>query len=167
MRYIEGVGAHLQPVEDAIRAHLIPALFQTTPDKVPEDMRLLLTHGVKQGGMNIREPVEVAVRLHESSVEACEALVTSLTQDSRLDAQGHAQCVRQARTKVRKVRVEEETGTVETAVATARPAAKRRLERIGRTGACWSLVPNKLNGTTISKDEFFNNVRLWYGWKPV
>ena len=26
---------------------------------------------------------------------------------------------------------------------------------------------NKLNGTTMSKDEFFDNVRLQYGWKPV
>jgi hypothetical protein len=52
-------------------------------------------------------------------------------------------------------------------VAAARPAAKRRLERIGFTGACWSLVPNKLNGTTMSKEEFFDNARLRYGWKPV
>ena len=166
-RCVKGVGAHLQPVEDAIREHLIPSLFQTTSDKVPEDMRLLLTHGVKQGGMNICNPVTAAERLNESSEEACAALVTSLTQDSRLDAQGHAQCVRQASTKARKARMEEETGWVKTAVSEARPAAKRRLERIGRTGACWSLVPNKLNGTTMSKDEFFDNVRLRYGWKPV
>jgi len=33
--------------------------------------------------------------------------------------------------------------------------------------ACWSLVPNKLNGTTMSKEEFFDNARLRYGWKPV
>ena len=84
-----------------------------------------------------------------------------------MDTQSHTQCVHQASTKARKARVEEETGTVETAVTAARPAAKRRLERIRRTGACWSLVPNKLNGITMTKDEFFDNVRLRYGWKPV
>ena len=112
-RCVPGVGKHLQPVEDAIKEYLIPALFQTTPDKVPEDMRQLLTHGVKQGSMNIRNPVAAADGLNKNSMEACEALVTSLTQDSRLDAQGHAQCVRQASTKARKERVKEETATVE------------------------------------------------------
>ena len=154
-------------MEDAIREHLIPSLFQTTSDKVPEDMRLLLTHGVKQGGMNIQNPVTAVVRLNESSEEACAALVTSLTQDSRLNAQSHVQCVRQASTKARKARVDEETGWVKTAVSEARPAAKRRLERIGRTGACWSLVPNKLIGTTMTKDEFPKNIQLRYGWKSV
>ena len=166
-RCVPGVGVHLQPVEDAIRKHLIPALFQTTPDRVSDEMRLLLSHGVKQGGMNIRNPVAAADRLHEGSVEACAALVTSLTKDSRLDAQCHAQCVRQASTKARKERVDEEKVTVKVAMAAARPAEKRRLERIGRTGACWSLVPNKLNGTCMTKEEFFDNARLRYGWKPV
>ena len=63
--------------------------------------------------MNIRSPVEAAVRLYKSSVQACKELVTSPTQDSQLDAQGHAQYVRQARTKARKVRMKEETLTVE------------------------------------------------------
>jgi hypothetical protein len=106
-RCVPGVGKHLQPVEDAIREYLIPALFQTTPDKVSEDMRLLLSHGVKQGGMNIRNPVAAADRLNESSEEACAALVTSLTKDSRLDAQCHTQCMHQASTKARKERVED------------------------------------------------------------
>ena len=93
-------------MEDEIREHLIPALFQTTPDKVLEDMRVILTHRVKQGGMNIHNPM----------VEACVTLVTSLAEDSRLDAQCHTQCVYQASTTVRKARVDDEMGTVEVVV---------------------------------------------------
>jgi len=53
-----------------------------------------------------------------------------------------------------------EKGTVKVKVAAARPAEKRHPERIGRTGACWLLVPNKLNGTCMSKEEFFDNACL-------
>ena len=46
---------------------LIPALLQQLPGWASDDFRTLLLHGVKFGGMNIRNPVEGADRLFEAS----------------------------------------------------------------------------------------------------
>ena len=46
-------------------------------------------------------------------------------------------------------------------------AIQKRLERIGETGAWLTVVPNNLNGTLLSKEEFRDNTRLWYGMRPI
>ncbi|KAL7523483.1 hypothetical protein ACHAXR_000201, partial [Thalassiosira sp. AJA248-18] len=107
-RCVPGVEEHLQPVEDAIQHHLIPALLLVKPEEVKEDFRRLLTHSVKQGGLNIRDPAASAARLHQSSLEACETLVASLMENSDLSSAAHKQCVRQAGAKARKERIEAE-----------------------------------------------------------
>ena len=55
---IFGVGQHPTPLEEAIRKQLIPALLQLLPGLVSEDLRTLLSHRVKFGGMNICNPKE-------------------------------------------------------------------------------------------------------------
>jgi hypothetical protein len=127
----------------------------------------MLAHGVKQGGLNLRDPAQSAARLHQSSVEACATLVASLRGDAQLDSLAHAQSVRQASTAARKERLEEEQGFVETMASTASRPVKKRLGRIGLTGAWLTQMPSKLNGTILSKDEFCDNVRLRYGLRPI
>ena len=77
-RCTPGVGPHLAPLEDAIGMKLIPALLQQPPGWVSDDLRTLLSHGVKFGGMNIRNPVEGADCLFEASDAALGVLVASL-----------------------------------------------------------------------------------------
>ena len=77
-RCTPGVGPHLAPLEDAIRMKLIPALLQQPPGWASDDLRTLLSHGVKFRGMNIRNPVEGADRLFEASEAASGVLVASL-----------------------------------------------------------------------------------------
>ena len=69
-RTTPGVGAHMGPVEDAIRKVMIPALLQLAPGAVSDDLRTLLSHGVKQGGINFRNPVEGADALFAASESA-------------------------------------------------------------------------------------------------
>ena len=45
--------AHLQPVQ-AIVSEFIPALLNIQPGELTPTFRRLLSHGVKQGGMNLR-----------------------------------------------------------------------------------------------------------------
>jgi hypothetical protein len=117
--------------------------------------------------LNLRNPAQSAARLHQSSVEACATLVASLTGDVQLDSMAHAQSVRQASTSARKERLEEEQGFVETMASSASRPGKKRLGRIGLTGAWLTQMPSKLNGTILSKDEFCDNVRLRYGMRPI
>ena len=166
-RCVPGVEEFLGPVEDAIREFFVPAMLQLEAREVSDEFRQFLSHGVKQGGMNIREPAKSAARLHQSSSEACATLVASLKGDARLDSMAHAQCVRKASTAARKERVDAEKVFVESMAASASRPIKKRLARIGLTGAWITQMPMKLNDTILSKDEFFDNIRLRYGMRPV
>ena len=66
-RTTTGVGEHMGPVEDGVRDVMIPAMLQLKPSEVTDDLRTLLSHGVKQGGINFRNPVEGADAIFASS----------------------------------------------------------------------------------------------------
>ena len=55
-RCVPGIGRHLAPVEEAIKTLLIPALLELPVDRVQAELRTLLLHGIKAGGMNLRNP---------------------------------------------------------------------------------------------------------------
>ena len=166
-RVVPGVGKHLEPVEMAIREYLIPALFELEPGELKTDFRILLEHGVKQGGMNLKNPAKGAERLLQASTEASEVLVASLLDATTLDSEAHKACVRQAGAKARKERVDGEKEVVRGMMALASKAVKKRLERIGQTGAWLTMIPNRLNNTLLSMEEWRDNARLRYGLRPV
>ena len=166
-RIVPDVGKHLEPVEAAIQEFLIPALFDMPPGEVKDKFRRLLEHGVKQGGMNIRNPVKGASRLHQASEEASEILVESLLANADLDSVEHKVCVRKAGAKARKERVDSEKELVKEWMEGASKATKKQLERIGECGAWIVLQPNRLNGTCLSAEEWRDNARIRYGIKPA
>ncbi|KAL7524012.1 hypothetical protein ACHAXR_000406, partial [Thalassiosira sp. AJA248-18] len=166
-RCVPGVEVHLEPVEVAIREVLIPALLAVKPDEVKDDFRQLLSHGVKQGGINIRNPTAGAERLHQSSLEACESLVASLMANTPLGSEEHKQCVRKAGTKTLKERVDSEKAFVKEMMEGASKKVKKWLERIGETGAWLSASPNQLDGNLLSAEEWRDNARLRFGMRPI
>ena len=98
--------------KDAIREKLLPALLDVDASKFVGDFRALLSHSVKGGGLNVRNPVEGAMRLHQSSAEASSVLVKSLREGSALNGIEHKQCVQKAGTEARKERTEAEKAKV-------------------------------------------------------
>jgi len=166
-RCVPGVGVHLEPVEAAIQQVFIPALLAVKPESVDADFRQLLANGVKQCGLNIRDPAAGAERLHQCSSEASVVLAKSMNDDSPLDSIAHKQCVRQAGTKARKERIEAEVEFVEGLASKSSKAVTKRLERMGKTGAWLTVMPNLLNGTLLSAEEWRDNARLRYGLRPV
>ena len=107
------MGPHLAPLDDTIRAKLIPALLQQPPGGVRDDLRTLLLHGVKFGGLNIRNPVEGADRLFEASEAASGVLVASLLNGTELPSVTHRGQVRAASVMARKEKMEREKAVVE------------------------------------------------------
>ena len=166
-RCVPGVEAHLGPVEVAIEQLLIPALMDMGSGEVTKEFRQLLANGVKQGGLNLRNPAAGAARLFQGSSEASKVLVKSLMTASALDSVEHKQCVRQAGAKARKERVESESEFVKVLMAGSSKAEKKRLERIGETGAWLTAMPNLLNNTLLSAEEWRDNARLRYGLRPI
>jgi len=142
-------------------------LLAVTTEEVKEDFRQLLSHGVKQGGLNIRNPAAGAARLHQSSLEACESLVASLMANTPLGSEDHKQCVRKAGAKARKERVESEQAFVKELMVGASKKVKKRLERIGETGAWLSASPNQLDGNLLSAEEWRDSARLRFRIRPI
>jgi hypothetical protein len=167
-RAVPGVEVHLGPVEEAIRDVFIPALLECSAEDVRgnSDFRQLLSHGCKQGGLNIRNPVASAPRMRQSSVEGGKVLVKSLREAGDLDLVEHQQCAKGAGLRAKKERVELEIAFVDAMKRRVGKKEAKRLERIGETGAWLTAAPNVRKGTALSADEWRDNARLRYGLRP-
>ena len=166
-RCVPNIAHHLEPIEMAIRQHLIPVLFDMPSDEITNASRELLAHGIKQGGMNIRNPVDCADRLYQASINASEILVSSLLANTPLDSVEHQICVRQAGATARKERVEGEKTMVEQMMIGASKISKKRLERIGDTGSWLTVLPDRVYNTCLTAEEWRDNARIRYGLRPT
>mmetsp|Transcript_37593 Transcript_37593/g.78738 ORF Transcript_37593/g.78738 Transcript_37593/m.78738 type:complete len:434 (+) Transcript_37593:218-1519(+) len=164
-RCVEGVEEHLQPVEEAIQGKLIPVLLECEELDIANNVWQLLSHGTKQGGMNLRDPLAGAVHLYQVLTEASAVLGASLLADTPLDSVAHKACVREAGTKARKEKAAKEKAQVDAMKETASKAVTKRLERIGETGLWMTLPPCRIDGTTLSQEEWQDNARLRYGMR--
>ena len=83
-------------MEVDIRGKLIAALLDLPPEEVTDELRALLSHDVKQGGLNFRKPATGDARLNQASVEASAFLVESLLGNGELNFVGHKYTIREA-----------------------------------------------------------------------
>ena len=149
-----GLEKHLQPTEGAIQRDLIPSLLGcTTEESTKPKSRTLLDHGVKQGGLNLRDSVAAGPLLRQISVEVTVVLVKSLLEGTDLDTVEHRECVKEARLKNKKERVEAEEAKVQRQMAAARRNVRKQLEQIGECGTWITATPDKLKGTLLSCNE--------------
>jgi hypothetical protein len=143
----------------------IPALLQVS-DPVDDNFRQLLSQGVKFGGLTLQNPVTSAPLLHRSSVDACDVLVKALHDGGGLNAKAHKACVREAGNQACKARLnKEETYLNGLKLGGGRKMAKC-LDRMGETGAWLSAIPNRFDGTELSREEFQDNLAIRYGLRP-
>ena len=157
-RFIPGVGTPLAPVDQAIQTHLISALIEVPQSAVTDSLRTLLSHGVKAGGLDLRNPEIGADRLFQASEEVLEVLVTSLMVNTDLDFVQHRACVHKAGTDARKEKVRKDKEKLKLMSEGASKRVKKRLDRIGECGIWISMMPHKLHGTILSRDDFNDNI---------
>ena len=81
LRTIPGISDLLQPLENAIRLSLIPAL--TDGRRVTDDERLLLTLPVRLGGLGLISPVAISDQEHAFSVEATAVLTSAILRQQK------------------------------------------------------------------------------------
>ena len=67
-RVTSDTATHFAPLEVAIRTKFLPALLRIATSDLDGEFRELLTHGVKTSGITIRNPVDTAVHVHETSL---------------------------------------------------------------------------------------------------
>lgn len=152
------------PLERAIREELLPAFLCIGASDITNDFRALLSLSVSLGGFGMRNPVLAAEEMHDTSVDACQLLTNSLVEDTPLDISAHGSHVVQAVVRAKKVRAFREARFLS---KPATPAEKRRRRKNASSG-CWlNCYPSYRNGTLLSAEEFFDNVRLRFNLAPL
>jgi hypothetical protein len=164
-RVIPGAEHYLGPIETAICEKFIPALLQVS-DPVEDTFCQLLLQGVKMGGLALRNPVASAPLLHRSSVNACDILVKALHNGGGLSAEAHKACVWEAGYQAHKARLKEEEAYLDGLKVSGGRRMAKRLEWMGKTGAWLSAIPNRFDGTDLSREEFQDNLAICYGLCP-
>jgi hypothetical protein len=107
-RTVPEIGVLFEPVERAIREAFLPILLGV--ESISADMRQLLSQGVKQAGLGIKNPVDCAQVLHDTSKQACNELVSSLKESTQLWLAQHKKQVREAGYDARMIRLANEEG---------------------------------------------------------
>jgi hypothetical protein len=151
------------PVEEALQKVFLPALFQE-----PEvgELRHLLSLAVSQAGVGISNPTLTADDAHRTSVACTSHLSTTLREGQDLDAQVHSRHVGTERRQSQRLRKKSGQASLAAVSAAAPKATQRRLSRARETGAWITSMPDSLNGTVLSAEEFRDSLRLRYGLKP-
>jgi hypothetical protein len=142
-----------------ILSQFLPALLGIAASDLDGEFHELLTHGVKTGGIVIRNPVDTAVHVHKTSLRATSYLVTSMVDpEAYLNLEDHRECVVRWRQHGREERLKCEWKFVD-ARGIDKPAVKRR-DILARAAGLWlSVIPDRLNGNSLSAEEFRDN--LW------
>ena len=152
------------PIEEARRDKLFPSLFGG--EEITADFRKILGHSIKHGGLGIPDPRQSAECDYITSKAASRELVDSLLGGSVLNYLGHRACVRKASQSARLSKRVVEMPELYDRQEQAGQQQKNRLHRETRIGAWLSAVPNCLNGTELSREEFRDNLCLRYGLMP-
>ena len=165
-RVIDDVGAHFGPIEDALATvFLIPALLGGRTDG--DQLRDLFTLPVRQAGLNLPDPAKRAVDGYRASLECTKALAASLIARSDLDAVGCAAIVTEARSQTRKTKALRGLSDLKTLCNAKDKFVSRRMLRSTETGSWLNNLPNSLNGTVLSEEEFRDSLRLRFGLAPL
>ena len=165
-RVLPDSSAIFQPLADAITEDFLPALFGATPEEIA-NLRDLFELGPGFAGLGLPCPTKSGPRNHRMSIDCTKELCKALKTGKELNTASHCRAAREARLTAAKERSTAQRASLETILATHSPADKRRLERACATGVWLSVMPDDLNGTTLSAEEFRDNLRLRYGLKPL
>ena len=163
-RTIPGIAHLLQPLEDAIHQHLIPALTGRPPCSREE--RDLLALPVRLGGLGISNPASTSIRVFEASLRLTSPLVTAIaTQD--LNQQVDIFAVMEIKTSIKQSNREFEKNLFETVYHHLSPQLKRFIDLAREKGSSsWlSVLPFDDHGFSLHKGDFRDALSLRYGWK--
>ena len=149
---------HFAPLEVTIRTKFIPALLGIATLDLDGEFRELLTHSVKTSGIAIRGPVDTAVRF----VPATSHLITSrVDREAHLDLEDHRECVVHWGLYDRTESLGRKQKFID-AQGVDKPAVNRRDILASAMGLWLSIIPDRLNGNSLSVEEFCDNLRLRY-----
>jgi hypothetical protein len=114
-----------------LRKKFIPALVQVS-EPVDNVFRQLLSHGVKMGGIVIKNPVTSTPHLHQCSMDASNILVKALHNGGGLNAKAHKVVVKAAGNAACKARLKVEEENLEVLKSSGGRKMAKHLGRMGQ-----------------------------------
>jgi hypothetical protein len=154
----------LEPVEEAIRSVFLPALLQAAE---AECQRKLTAVSVRKDGLGLPDPTQSAPGCFAAS-EACTGLlVGSLREGTELDANMHGRHAGLKRRLAQKKQEAADERIFAQLLAAANTSTKRRMLRAKETGTWLTTMPNRLNATELSADEFQDSLWLRLRLAPL
>ena len=163
-RTVEGISDYFEPLEDALRNKLIPALVGR---QVSDDERIMLGLPYRFGGLGIQNPVETADHEYKTSVAVTKNL-TQLIIAQDMDV-NKVNAVQSHETKIKRraekeLRVKRQADELKERMNVSQ---RRYFEGAQEKGASsWlSSLPIKKLGYVLNKQEFRDAVCLRYGWE--
>jgi hypothetical protein len=131
-------------------------------------MRKQLALPVRLSGLGIGIPTETANHLYDSSVEITKVLSESLLSGGEdFNVQTYLRESRIAKDLWRSESEEARDQEMREMQEAADSGRKRLLERAGKTGSWLTIMPNIMNGTVLSAEEFRDSLRIRYGFVPL
>ncbi len=161
-----GAGQYLELVETALCKKFIPAQLQVS-EPVDNVFCQLLSHGVKMGGIAIKNPVTSVPHLHQCSMDASDILVKALHNGGGLNAKAHKAVAKVAGNAACKARLKVEEENLEGLRSSGGRKMAKLLGQMVKTGAWLSVIPNRFDGTELLREEFQDILPICYGLRPT
>ena len=158
---------HFGPIEEALTTLFLPALFGDSSPEVDEKLRELTRFPVRHAGLGILNPVAQAEQSFQNSVSATEPVSSSLKEGRNLDAIGCGLDMAVFLRANKQIQESNLTIQLDRYKAQETASARRRIDRTKQTGAWLTVIPNQLNGTALTAQEFQDSLRIRYGLTPL
>ena len=165
-RVLPDNGTAFQRIEKAIREAFLPILMQS--DNVVDRDREFWALPVQQAGLGIPAPNETTEGNRMTSILECTKLLTqSLQQGTDLDVAAYLADNKKGLRDAAVARTMEAETKLESLTSNLNPYYKRQISRARQTGSWLAVMPDTLNGTVLSAEEFQDSLRVRYGLEPV
>jgi hypothetical protein len=154
------------PLELAIAQIFIPALLNCTIEEAAP-LRPLIALPVRNGGLGILDPTKTSDHCYSASTSITSLVTDSLIHGKPLCAMEHRRTAAIGRLAAKNHLRATNDDNLSTILANSKPMDKRRIKRSAKTGAWLTTLPNLLNGSDLSADEFRDGTRLRLGLTPT
>ena len=165
-RVVPGLADAFEPVETALREEFLPALFQVDATAAAAN-RALWALPTKHGGLGIPDPTTTGEALHRCSKAVTAVLTDALTPGSAPFALNAYLAEARAERRAHKLgKVHAARKSMMAHIHDKPHAVQRRVKRSTKCGAWLTVMPQRLNGTVLTGEEFRDALRLRYGMRP-
>ena len=165
LRVVPEVASHFERLEAAISHDFLPFVLQETTAP-SETLRSQLALPVRCSGLGLPDPSTIADDCFDTSKAVTAPLVASLIQRQPLDALDYSAQAAETTAIARGTRNAALDADYQRLVRESDGVPQRRLQRAPGTGAWLTTYPSFFNGTELSAEEFFDNVRIRCGMDP-